>query len=83
MVNDVPISKNKQFFSLNVEPYSGNIPLRDIIDLISEETYVRKSLEPISKSTKKLFNKLITKFTVSVTGKLRKQLHGLSMVDTL
>ena len=51
---------------------------------ICEEIYVYKKLEPICKQSifKKLLYKLTTECTFSATGKLRKEVDGVSMGGT-
>ena len=61
MLNNVPISKDEEYFSYAVESLFTNIPLKDTIHFICEEMYVHKKLEPIYK--KSIFTKLLYKLT--------------------
>ena len=85
MLNNVPISEDEEDVSYDVESLFTNIPLKDTIDFICEEIYVNKKLEPICKKSifKKLLYKLTTECTSSATGKLQKQVDGVSMGGTL
>ena len=85
MLNNVPVSEEEEDVSYDVESLFTNIPLKDTIDFICEEIYVHKKLEPICRKSifKKLLYKLTTESTFSATGKLRKQIDGISMGGTL
>ena len=84
MLNNIPLSEDKEDVSYDVESLFINIPIKDTIDFICEEIYVHKKLEPISKKPifKKLLYKLIAECTFSATGKLRKQVDDVSMGGT-
>ena len=84
MLNHVPISED-EYVSYNVKSLFTNITIKDTIDFICEEIYVHKKLEPICKNSifKKLLHKLAKECTFSATGKLRKQVDGVSMGGTL
>ena len=76
------------FLSLWWEKYLVSFLFRTIctiFDFICEEIYIHKKLEPICKKSifNKLLHKLTTKCTFSATGKLRKQVDGVSMGGTL
>ena len=85
MLNNIPLSKDKEDVSYDVESRFMNIPIKDTIDFICEEIYVHKKLEPTCKKSifKKPLYKLTTECTFSATGKLRKQLDGVSLGGTL
>ena len=85
MLNNVPISEDEEDVSYDVESLFTSIPLNDTIDFICEKIYVHKKLQPICKKSifKKLLYKLTTECTFSATGKLRKQVDGVSMGGTL
>ena len=85
MLNNVPLSKNEEDVSYDVESLLTNIPVRETIDFICNEIYNRKKLKSISKQSifRKLLYKLTTECTFSVTGKLRKQIDGVAMGGTL
>ena len=85
MLNNVPISEDGEDVSYDVESLFTNISIKDTLDFICEELYVHKKLEPICKqsSFKKLLYKLTTECTLSVIGKLWKQVDGVSMGGTL
>ena len=85
MLNNVPISEDEEDVSFDVESLFTNIPIKDTIDFICEEIYVHKKLEPICNKSifKKLLYKLTTECAFSVTGKLQKQVGGVSMGGTL
>ena len=85
MLNNVPLSKNEEDVSYDVESLLTNIPVRETIDFICNEIYNRKKLKSISKQSifRKLLYKLTTECTFSVTGKLRKQIDGVVMGGTL
>ena len=80
ILNNVPISEYEDV-SYDVASLFTNIPIKDTIDFIYEEIYVRKKLELICKKSifKKLLSKLTTVCTFSATAKLRKQVDGVSM----
>ena len=85
MLNNVLISEDKKEDSYDAELLFTVIPIKDTIDFICEEIYAHKKLQPICKISifKKLLYKLTTECTFSATGKLRKQLDGVSMRGTL
>ena len=85
MLNNIPLSEDKEDVSYDVESLFMNIPIKDTIDFICEEIYVHKKLEPTCKKSifKKPLYKLTTECTFSATGKLRKQVDGVSMGGTL
>ena len=84
MLNDVSLSEDEEDVSYDVESLFTNIPIKDTIGFICEKIYVHKKLEPIYK--KPIFEKLLYNFTTecafSATGKLRKQVDGVSMRGT-
>ena len=53
MLNNVPMSEDEEDISYDVESLFTNIPIKDTADLICEETYVHKKLEPICKTLEK------------------------------
>ena len=79
------LSEDEEGVSYDVESLFTNIPIKDTIDFICEEIYVHKKLEPICKKSifKKLLYKLTTECTFSATGKLQKQVDGVSVRVTL
>ena len=78
VLNNVPIFEDEKDVSYDVESLFTNIPIQNTIDFICEEIYTQeKSI------FKKLIYKLTTKCTFSATGKLRKQIDGVSMGGTL
>ena len=85
MLNNVPLSVDEEDVSYDVETLFTNIPIKETIDCICDEIYNRKKLKPICKQSifKKLLYKFTTECTFSITGKLRKQIDGVAMGDTL
>ena len=85
MLNNMSLSEDEEGVSYDVESLFTNIPIKDTIDFICEEIYVHKKLEPICKKSifKKLLYKLTTECTFSATGKLQKQVDGVSVRVTL
>ena len=85
MLNNIPLSEDEEDVSYDVESLFTNIPIKDTIDFICEEIYVHKKLEPICKKSifKKPLYKLTMECTFSATGKLWKQVDGVSMGGTL
>ena len=79
------LSEDEEGVSYDVESLFTNIPIKDTIDFICEEIYVHKKLEPICKKSifKKLLYKLTTECKFSATGKLQKQVDGVSVRVTL
>ena len=79
------LSEDEEGVSYDVESLFTNIPIKDTIEFICEEIYVHKKLEPICKKSifKKLLYKLTTECTFSATGKLQKQVDGVSVRVTL
>ena len=79
------LSEDEEGVSYDVESLFTNIPIKDTIDFICEEIYVHKKLEPICKKSifKKLLYKLTTECKFSATGKLQKQVDGVSVGVTL
>ena len=78
MLNNVPIFEDEKDVSYDVESLFTNIPIQNTIDFICEEICTQeKSI------FKKLIYKLTTECTFSATGKLRKQIDGVSMGGTL
>ena len=65
MLNKVPMSKDEEDISYDVESLFTNIPIKETIDFICGEFYNRKKLKPICKQPifKKLLYKLTTEFT--------------------
>ena len=84
MLNNEPISEDEEDTSDDVESLFTNIPFKATIDFICEEIYVHKKLEPMCNKSifKKLLYKLTTECTFSATGKLQKQVDGVSMGGT-
>ena len=82
MLNNIPLSEDEEDVSYDVESLFTNIRIKHFI---CEEIYVRKKLEPICKKSmfKKLLYKLTMECTFSATGKLWKQVDGVSMGGTL
>ena len=80
MLNNVPSSEDEDV-SYDFELLFTIIPIMDTVDFICEEINVHKKLEPICKKSifKKLLYKLTMECTFSATGKVWKQLDGLSM----
>ena len=85
MLNNMSLSEDEEGVSYDVESLFTNIPIKDTIDFICEEIYVHKKLEPICKKSifKKLLYKLTTECKFSATGKLQKQVDGVSVGVTL
>ena len=84
MLNSVPISEDKEDVSYNVESLFTYISIKGTIDLICEEIFVHKKLEPICKKIfKKLLYKLTTKYTFGTTEKLLEQVDDVYMGGTL
>ena len=85
MLNNMSLSEDEEGVSYDVESLFTNIPIKDTIDFICEEIYVHKKLEPICKKSifKKPLYKLTMECTFSATGKLWKQVDGVSMGGTL
>ena len=85
MLNNMSLSEDEEGVSYDVESLFTNIPIKDTIDFICEEIYVHKKLEPICKKSifKKLLYKLTTECKFSATGKLQKQVDGVSVRVTL
>ena len=85
MLNNVPSPEDEEDISYDVESLFTNISIKETIGFICDEIYNRKKLKPICKQS--IFNKLLYKFTTectfSLTGKLRKQIDGVAMGDTL
>ena len=81
MLNNIPLSEDKEDVSYDVESLFINIPIKDTIDFICEEIYVHKKLEPTCKKSifKKPLCERTTECTSSATGKLQKQVDGVSM----
>ena len=84
MLNNELISEDEEDTSDDVESLFTNIPFKATIDFICEEIYVHKKLEPMCNKSifKKLLYKLTTECTFSATGKLQKQVDGVSMGGT-
>ena len=85
MLSNMSLYEDEEDVSYDVESLFTNIPIKDTIDFICEEIYVHKKLEPICKKSifKKPLYKLAMECTFSATGKLWKQVDGVSMGGTL
>ena len=85
MLINVPLSEDKVDVSYDVESLLTNISIKETIDFICDESYNCKKLKPICKQSifKKLLHKLTTECTLSVTGRLCKQIDGVAMGGTL
>ena len=85
MLNNVPISEDKEDVSYDIKMLFTNIPIKDTLDFICGKIYVHKKLEIICKKSifKKLLYKLTTECTFSATRKLQKQVDHVSMGGTL
>ena len=85
MLSNMSLYEDEEDVSYDVESLFTNIPIKDTIDFICEEIYVHKKLEPICKKSifKKLLYKLTTECKFSATGKLQKQVDGVSVRVTL
>ena len=79
------MSEYEEHISSNVESLFTDIPFQETFDFFYDEIYNRKKLKPICKQSifKKLLYKFTTECTFSITGKLRKQIDGVAMGDTL
>ena len=85
MLNSIPISEDEEDVNYDAESLFTNIPVKDRINFISELIDVHKKLEPICRKSifKKLLYNLTTECTFGATGKLPKQVDGVSMGVTL
>ena len=85
MLINVPLSEDKVDVSYDVESLLTNIPIKETIDFICDESYNCKKLKPICKQSifKKLLHKLTAECTLSVTGRLCKQIDGVAMGSTV
>ena len=85
MLDIIPICEDDEDVTYDVMMLFTNIPLKDTIHSIYEEIYIHKKVEPICKKSifKKLLYKLTREWTFSATGKLQKQVDGLSIGGTL
>ena len=85
MLNSIPISEDEEDVNYDAESLFTNIPVKDRINFICELIYVHKKLEPVCR--KSIFNTLLynlaTECTFGATGKLPKQVDGVSMGVTL
>ena len=75
ILNNVPISKDEQDVSYDVESLFTNISFKDTVDFLWEEIYVQKKLEPVWSQS--IFKKLLYKLTTQCTFSAKER-HTLS-----
>ena len=71
ILNNVPISKDEQDVSYDVDSLFTNISFKDTVDSLWEEIHLQKKLELVWNQSifKKLLYKLTTQCTFSATGR--------------
>jgi len=81
MLRQIPITDEEEDVSYDVESLFTNVPIKDTINYICDEIYIRNKLRVISKRSifEKLLYKLTTECTFSFNNLLYKQTDGVTM----
>ena len=82
MLRDLPpLNNDEEYVSYDVDSLFKNIPLKETIDDILEETYVNGKMKPICSKLifKRLLYKLTTECIFQLNMKFFKQIDGCSM----
>ena len=81
-IKNIPLNEDEEDVSYDVESLFTSIPVKDTIDYICNEIYVKKSLKPFCKKRlifKRLLERLTKECVFSVNGRLIKQIDGCPM----
>ena len=82
IIKNAPLQEDQEDVSYDVESLFTNIPVRETIDFILDEIYVRKSTKPFCAKRltfKRLLERLTGECIFSVNGRLMKQIDGCQM----
>ena len=82
IIKNAPLQEDEEDVSYDVESLFTNIPVRETIDFILDEIYVRKTTKPFCAKRltfKRLLERLTGECIFSVNGRLMKQIDGCQM----
>ncbi len=82
IIKSVPLREDEEDVSYDVESLFTSIPVKETIEFILDEIYVRKAIKPFCEKRlhfKRLLERLTGECIFSVNGRLMKQIDGCQM----